>query len=75
MYYIGIDVHLKKCVATIKGRGRSVIYQTSFENNIKGISDFTQMVSKNYWPAKAVSSLREIIGFCHMICLPMQASR
>ncbi len=52
--YVGVDVHLKKCVATIKGKGRSVMYQMSFANNTKGISDFTQMVSKNYWPAKAV---------------------
>ena len=54
IYDIGIDVHLKKCVATVKGKGRSIIYQTSFKNNIKGTSDFTQMVSMNYWPAKAV---------------------
>ncbi len=54
MYYIGIDVHLKKCVATIKGKERSVIHRVSFANNTKEISDFTQMVSKKYWPAKAV---------------------
>ncbi len=60
--YIGIDVHLKKCVATIKGKDRSIIYQTSFENNTKEISDFTQMVSKKYWPANAVCESTENYG-------------
>ena len=54
MYYIGIDVHLKKCMATIKGNNRSIIKQMPFENTTEGISDFIRMVNRKYQPALAV---------------------
>lgn len=54
MYYIGIDVHMKKCMATIKGKERSILKQTSFNNDTNGISAFAVTVRNQYWPAKAV---------------------
>ena len=34
---IGIDVHKKKCVATLKRDSREIVEQTSFYNNSHGI--------------------------------------
>ena len=31
MYYIGIDVHSKKCMTTIKGRTKDILKQTEFD--------------------------------------------
>ena len=36
MYYIGINVHKKKCVTTIKGDAKKVLKRTSFDNDITG---------------------------------------
>ena len=44
MYYIGIDVHKKKCVTTIKGDAKKVLKRTSFDNDITGINGFTGML-------------------------------
>ena len=54
IHYIGIDVHMRKCVATIKGKDRCIIKQIRFSNNTRGISEFACTVRSNYWPAKAV---------------------
>ena len=55
MYYIGIDVHKKKCVTTIKGDAKKVLKRTSFDNDITGINGFTGMLrSDGYLPATAV---------------------
>lgn len=54
LYYIGIDVHLKFCVATIKGKGRRVIRRVRFNNDIQAINEFIGTVKGSYWPAKAV---------------------
>ena len=54
MYYVGIDVHMKKCVTTIKGKDRTILKQTSFNNDTNGISAFAVAVRNRYWPAKAV---------------------
>lgn len=45
---------MKKCVATIKGKDRSILKQTSFNNNANGISAFAVTARNQYWPAKAV---------------------
>ena len=54
MYYIGIDVHRKKCVTTIKGGTKQVLKRTSFDNDITGINGFIGMLrSDGYLPATA----------------------
>ena len=54
MYYIGIDVHKKKCVTTIKGDTKRVLKRTSFDNDITGINGFIGMLrSDGYLPATA----------------------
>ena len=54
MYYIGIDVHRKKCVTTIKGDTKQVLKRTSFDNDITGINGFVGMLrSYGYLPATA----------------------
>ena len=54
MYYIGIDVHKKKCVTTIKGDAKKVLKRTSFDSDITGINGFTGMLrSDGYLPATA----------------------
>ena len=54
MYYIGIDVHRKECVTTIKGDTKRVLKRTSFDNDITGINGFIAMVRKEgYLPATA----------------------
>ena len=54
MYYIGIDVHRKKCVTTIKGDTKQVLKRTSFDNDITGINGFVGMLrSDGYLPATA----------------------
>ncbi|MEM4379041.1 MAG: transposase [Candidatus Nitrosotenuis sp.] len=49
---IGIDVHKKKCVATLKGQSRQVLQQT-FYNNSDGIAGFVDSIKK-YGNARAV---------------------
>ena len=54
-YYIGIDVHKKKCVSTIKDKTNKILGQTEFDNNIQGITGFIKMIRKEgYTPATAV---------------------
>ena len=55
MYYIGIDVHSKKCMTTIKGRTKDILKQTEFDNNVQGINGFIRMIrQEGYVPATAV---------------------
>ena len=55
MYYIGIDVHSKKCMTTIKGRTKDILKQTEFDNDIQGINGFIRMIrQEGYVPATAV---------------------
>ena len=55
MYYIGIDVHSKKCMTTIKGRTKDILKQTEFNNDVQGINGFIKMVrQEGYVPATAV---------------------
>jgi hypothetical protein len=44
---IGIDVHKKKCVATLKRDSREIVEQTSFYNNSHGIKGFIEHI-KSY---------------------------
>ena len=44
---IGIDVHKRTCVATIKGRSRKVLRQAAFENN-KAVTAFIEEVRDRY---------------------------
>ena len=54
MHYIGIDVHKRKCVTTIKGDAKKVLKRTSFDNDITGINGFIGMLrSDGYLPATA----------------------
>ena len=54
-YYIGIDVHKKKCVSTIKEKTSKILWQTEFDNNVPGITGFIKMIRKEgYVPATAV---------------------
>ncbi len=48
MISIGIDVHKKKCVATIKRESREKLEQTSFDNTTNGIMGFIKHVKKTY---------------------------
>ena len=55
MYYIGIDVHSKKCMTTIKGRTKDILKQTEFDNDVHGINGFIKMIrQEGYVPATAV---------------------
>ena len=55
MYYIGIDVHSKKCMTTIKGRTKDILKQTEFDNDVQGINGFIRMIrQEGYMPATAV---------------------
>ena len=55
MYYIGIDVHSKRCVSTIKGRTKDILKQPEFDNGVQGISGFVRMIrQEGYVPATVV---------------------
>lgn len=45
---IGIDVHKRKCVATIKGRSRQILQQITFDNGSEGITKFIDEVKHRY---------------------------
>ena len=54
-YYIGIDVHKRKCVATIKENAKEILKQVEFENDVKGINGFIGMIRREgRMPATAV---------------------
>ena len=54
-YYIGIDVHKRKCVATIKENAKEILKQVEFENDIEGINGFIEMIRREgRMPATAV---------------------
>ena len=46
MISIGIDVHKKKCVATLKRDSKRIVEQTSFCNNSYGINEFIQHIKE-----------------------------
>ena len=48
MISIGIDVHKKNCVATIKKDTRKKLEQSSFENTTHGIMGFIKHIKKTY---------------------------
>ncbi|MDE1840536.1 MAG: transposase [Thaumarchaeota archaeon] len=49
MINIGIDVHKKRCVATLKrGESSDIIEQTTFYNNSTGINQFIEHVKKEF---------------------------
>lgn len=48
MINIGIDVHRKMCVATIKGDSRDILEQTEFANRKQDIEEFAEHVKKKY---------------------------
>ena len=54
MINIGIDVHKKKCHATIKGDTREILEQTVFNNTLQGIRNFAGVVKDRYGGARAV---------------------
>src|SRR5215467_7542705 len=48
MISIGIDVHKKKCTATLKRDSKRIVEQTSFCNNNYGINEFIQHIKGCY---------------------------
>src|SRR6476646_1225925 len=54
MISIGIDVHKKKCVATLKRDSKRIVEQTSFCNNSYGINEFIQHI-KGYYKEDAIA--------------------
>ncbi len=48
MISIGIDVHKKKCTATLKRDSKRIVEQTSFCNNSYGINEFIQHIKGCY---------------------------
>ena len=55
MYHVGIDVHSKKCVSTIKGRTKDIQKQTEFDNDVQGVGGFVRMIcQEGYVPGTAV---------------------
>ena len=48
MISMGIDVHKKNCVATIKKDTRKKLEQSSFENTTHGIMGFIKHIKKTY---------------------------
>jgi transposase len=51
---IGIDVHKKKCFATIKDDSRQILEQTSFENTTEQITRFANSIKSRYHTIRAV---------------------
>ena len=45
---IGIDVHKKKCVATIKGQSRQILRQAAFDNDSKAMTRFIDDIKKEH---------------------------
>ena len=55
LYYIGIDVHMRKCTTTIKGRSKKVLDQFEFDNDLQGIGRFIRRVRlRGHEPALAL---------------------
>ena len=48
MLNIGIDVHKKMCIVSIKGKSRKMLEQTEYENTTEVISGFVQHVKDRY---------------------------
>jgi transposase len=51
---IGIDVHKKKCVATLKGSSRHILQQITFDNDSDGITKFIDSIKQRHDAARAV---------------------
>jgi transposase len=45
---IGIDVHKKKCVATVKSDSRQILGQVTFDNNSQGMNEFICGIKQRY---------------------------
>ncbi|HXG74109.1 MAG TPA: IS110 family transposase [Candidatus Nitrosotenuis sp.] len=54
MINIGIDVHKRKCVATLKGATKQILEQTSFDNTTEQITKFANDVQQRYDSIRAV---------------------
>lgn len=54
MINIGIDVHKKKCVATLKDSSRTILQQVTFDNDSDGIAGFVDSVKQRHDTARAV---------------------
>lgn len=54
MINIGIDVHKKKCVATLKDSSRRILQQITFDNDSYGITEFIDSIKQRYGNARAV---------------------
>lgn len=54
LIHIGIDVHKKICVATLKGTTRQILEQTTFENTAQNITKFANDIKQRYKKPRAV---------------------
>lgn len=54
MLYVGIDVHKKRCVATIKGGSKAVLEEVSFQNNRRGVEELVTRIREHGGEARAV---------------------
>ncbi len=61
MIHIGIDVHKKNCVVTLKGNSKDTLQQTRFERTYDGISSFVNSIKENY-PAEQYKAVLESTG-------------
>lgn len=48
MIHMGIDVHKKNCVVTVKGDSKDILEQTKFERTYNGLSSFLNSIKLNY---------------------------
>lgn len=51
---IGIDVHKRRCIATIKSDSRQILQQVTFDNNADGIARFIDTIKQRYADTRAV---------------------
>ncbi|MEM3065400.1 MAG: transposase [Candidatus Nitrosotenuis sp.] len=51
---IGIDVHKRKCVATLKDSSRQILQQVTFDNDSDGITEFIDSIKQRHDDARAV---------------------
>jgi transposase len=51
---IGIDVHKKRCVATLKDSSRQILQQITFDNDADGITEFIDSIKQIHDTARAV---------------------
>ena len=62
MIYIGVDVHKKMCVATVKDDNNKVLLQKDFINSRKGIDGFIKEVKTEFGDRCPITAVCEATG-------------